>query len=208
MWPVIASYEVLEAISEGLIEVSAAGLGPETVTMTIRRTRPEPMVITLPVGTYFETRGRAIDMIARRDGAIVLFEDRPQTWQVLARSMPPTPSASQRRDRFQIRSADENIAMRNVMWLFQGLKLHPLVAPVVQQLALWIASEDAGYDDLVEHASGAPIPTEEVVALAVAYLDSSGTDVTQMEIWSDRERFVPALTDRGLRSFFETRDQR
>jgi hypothetical protein len=147
-------------------------------------------------------------MIARRDGAIVLFEDRPQTWQVLARSMPPTPSASQRRDRFQIRSADENFAMRNVMWLFQGLNLHPLVAPVVQQLALWIASEDAGYDDFVEHASGALIPTEEVVALAVAYLDSSGTDVTQMEIWSDRERFVSALTDRGLRSFFKTRDQR
>jgi len=206
--PVIASYDVLEAISEGLIEVSAAGLGPETVTMTIRRTRPEPMVITLPVGTYFETQGRAIDMIARRDGAIVLFEDGPQTWQVLARSMPPTPSASEPRDRFEIRSADDNIAMRNVMWLFQGLNLHPLVAPVVQQLALWMASEDAGYDELFQHASSAPIPTEEVVALAVAYLDSSGTDVTQKRIWAERERFVPALTDPGLRSFFETRDRR
>ena len=206
--PIIANYDVLGAISEGLIEVSAADSGPETVTMTIRRTRPEPMVITLPVGTYFETQGRAIDMIVRRDGAIVLFEDGPQTWPVLARSMPPTGPASQPRDRFEIRSADDNIAMRNVMWLFQGLNLHPLVAPVVQQLALWIASEDAGCDDLVEHASTAPIPAEEVVALGVAYLDSSGTDVTQMRIWADRERFVPALTDRGLRSYFETRDRR
>ena len=195
-------------IGAGLIEVSAAGLGRETVNMTIRRTRPEPMVITLPVGTYFETQGRALDMIARRDGAIVLFEDGPQTWLVLARIMPPTRLASQLRDRFEIRSADENIAMRNIMWLFQGVNLHPMVAPVVQQLALWIASENAGYDHLAEHASSAPIRAEEVVALAVAYMDSSGIDVTQKRIWADRERFVPALTDQGLKRFFETRDQR
>jgi len=206
--PAIANYDVLEAIGAGLIEVSAAGLGRETVNMTIRRTRPELMVITLPVGTYFETQGRALDMIARRDGAIVLFEDGPQTWPVLARIMPPTRLASQLRDRFEIRSADENIAMRNIMWLFQGVNLHPMVAPVVQQLALWIASENAGYDHLAEHAASAPIRAEEVVALAVAYMDSSGIDVTQKRIWADRERFVPALTDQGLKSFFETRDQR
>ena len=166
------------------------------------------MVITLPVGTYFETQGRAIDMIARRDGAILLFEDGPQAWPVLARSMPPTRPASQPRDRFEIRSADENISMRNVMWLFQGLNLNPMVAPIVQQLALWIASENAGYDDLAEHASSGPIPAEEAVALAVAYMDSSGIDVTQKRIWADRERFVPALTDQGLKRFFETRNQR
>jgi hypothetical protein len=67
-----------------------------------------------------------------------------------------------------------------------------LEAPVIQQLALWISSENVGYDDLVEHASGAPIPAEEAVALAVAPMDSSGIDVTQKRIWADRERFVPA----------------
>ena len=57
-------------------------------------------------------------------------------------------------------------------------------------------------------ASSAPIPAEEAVALAVAYMDSSGIDVTQKRIWADRERFVPALTDQRLKRFFETRDQR
>jgi hypothetical protein len=122
--------------------------------------------------------------------------------------MPPTPSATQARDRFEIRSADDNIAMRNVMWVFQGLNLHPMVAPVVQQLALWIASENAGYDDLVELALTAPIPVEEIVALAAAYLDSSGIDITEKQIWADRERFVPALANEGLQRFFEARDQR
>ena len=147
-------------------------------------------------------------MIARRDGAVVLLEDGPQTWPVLARNLPWTGPAPQPRDRFEIRSADEHIAMRNVMWLYQGMNLHPMIAPVVQQLSLWIASEDAGYDALAEHASSAPISAEEVVALAVAYLDSSGTDVTQKRIWGDRESFVPAVTNGGLRRFFETRDQR
>lgn len=69
---------------------------------------------------------------------------------MLARSMPWTGLAPQLQDRFEIRSADENVAMRNVMWLFQGVNLHPLVEPVVQQIALWIASEDAGYDTLAD----------------------------------------------------------
>ena len=72
---VIADYDILEAISEGHIEVMTSDLGPDAVTLMLRRTRPEPMVITLPVGTYFETPGRASDLIARRDGVVVLLDD-------------------------------------------------------------------------------------------------------------------------------------
>ena len=205
---VIADYDLLEAIREGHIEVGASDLGPETVNLTLSRTRPEPMVITLPVGTYFETPGRASDMIARRDGAVVLLADGPQAWTVQARSVHPTLPGPDPQDPFEIQSADEHMAMRNVMWLYQGMNLHPMVASVVQQLSLWLASENPGYDDLAEHASGAPIPAEEAVALAVAYLDSSGTDITQKRIWTERQRFVPTLRDAGLRRFFETRDQR
>jgi hypothetical protein len=79
---------------------------------------------------------------------------------------------------------------------------------VLQQLSLWIASDNPGYDDLAGQASSSPFPVEEVVGLAVAYTDSSGTDVTQKRIWTDRERFVSALSDPALRSYFETRDQR
>jgi SAM-dependent methyltransferase len=205
---VIAEYDILEAISAGHIEVSASESGSETVNLTVRRMRPEPMVITFSVGTYFETPGGAGDMIARRDGAMILLEDGPQVWPVLVRSMPWTGPAPQPQDRFEIRSDDEYIAMRNVMWLFQGINLHPLVEPVLQQLALWIASEDPGYDALVEHAASLPIPVEEAVAAAVAYVNSSGIDVTEKRIWTERERFVPVLRDEGLRRFFEARDRR
>ncbi len=205
---VIANYDILEAINDGHVEVSTSALGPEIVNFVLRRTRPEPMVITLPVGTYFETPGGASDVIARRDGVVVLLEDGPRTWQVLARNVRATLPDPQPQDDLRIRSADERIGMRNVMWVFQGLNLHPLIEPVLQQLALWIASGDPGYDDLAEHATDAPISAEEMVALAVAYTDSSGLDVTQKRIWTERGRFVPALTDPGLQRFFEARDQR
>ncbi len=205
---VIQEYDILEAVGAGHIEVTAAGLDAETASLSIRRTRPEPMVITLSVGTYFETPGGAGDVIARRDGAIVLLEDDPRDWRVLVRSTPWTGPPPQPRDRLEIRSPGEHLAMRNVMWVFQGLNLHPMVEPLVQQLALWIASEDAGYDVLAEHASGAPVPAEEAVALAVAYVNSTGIDVTQRRIWIDRERFIPAVTDQGLKRFLEILDQR
>jgi hypothetical protein len=92
------------------------------------------------------------------------------------------------------------------MWLFQGMNLHPMIGPVIEQLALWIVSENAGYDDLVEHASGVPIPVEQAIALAAAYTDSAGIDITQKQIWADRDKFVPALTDEVLKKVFEARD--
>ena len=204
----MAEYDLLEALEEGHIELNASELGGEAVNLTLSRTRPEPMVITLPVGTYFETPGQTSDLIARRDGVVVLLEDGPQVWRILARSVQSSLLAPQPTDAMQIRSADQSVPMRNVMWAFQGLNLDPRLEPVLQQLALWIASDNPGYDDLAEQASGAPFQTELVVALAVAYTDSSGLDITRKRIWTERGRFVPAITDPGLRDFFQDRERR
>ena len=84
---VIAQYDILEAIEEGHIEVSASDLGPETVNFTLRRTRPEPMVITLPVGTYFETAEETSDLIATKDGVVVLLDEDTKNWTVRARTV-------------------------------------------------------------------------------------------------------------------------
>ncbi|HIC54704.1 MAG TPA: class I SAM-dependent methyltransferase [Gemmatimonadetes bacterium] len=200
---VIADYDVLDAIRGGHIEVSTSGQGPETLSLTINRTRSESMVITFPVGTYFESAGGSSDMVASRDGVILLTEDGPQSWSVMVRKAHRTLPVPEAGDRLEIRSADEHRATRNVTWLFQGTGLHPQIAPTVEQLALWIASENAGYDDLAEYASAAPIPTERTVALAAAYTASAGIDITLKQIWADREKFVPALTDENLRRFFE-----
>jgi len=203
--PVIADYDILEAIREGHVELVSSEGGAESVSLTLRRTRPEAMVITFPVGTYFEAEGEASDLIARRDGALVLTDDDPHEWGVPTRPVHRTRPIPQPQDRFEIRHADEHTGPRNVMWLFQGMILHPRIGPFVEQLALWIASEDAGYDDLVEYAGTGALPSEDAVALAIVYMDRAGIDVTRKRIWRERERFVPALNDAGLKQFFETR---
>ncbi len=201
---VIANYDLLDAIRDGHIEVTASDLGDETVNLTLTKTRAEPMVITTPVGTYFETPAGTSDLIARRDGVVALLEDGPQIWMVQARNVQgdlPGPSAQ---TSFEIQSADDRIGMRNVMWMYQGLNLHPLIESVVQQISMWIASGDPSYDEMAGLVSGAPIPVEEVVGLAAAYTYNSGIDVTQKSFWDELDRFVPALTDPGLQRFLES----
>jgi hypothetical protein len=204
----IPSYNLFEAINEGHVEVTASGQGAEAVNLTIQRMRSSPMVITLPVGTYFKALGSSSDMIARRDGVITLEEDSPQTWTLLGRTVNQNRPVPVAEDGFDIHPDDEQIPLRNVMWQFQGMSLHPMIGSVIEQLALWIVSENAGYDDLAEHASASrvPIPVEQAVALAAAYTDSAGIDITQKQIWADRDKFVPALTDEDLKKVFEARD--
>jgi len=205
--PVIEEYDLFEAVREGLVEVTATGQDSETVRLSIQRHGTDPIVVTFPVGTYFESAGRASDMVARRDGAVVLRGDGPTTWTVLARSTYRERPAPRPQDVLEIQPADEHRATRNVVWQFQGISIHPVLAPVIEQLSLWIASENAGYDALAELASTVPISTERAVALAAAYTAQAGIDITAMRIWTDREKFVPALTDESLKRFFQARDQ-
>ena len=199
----IAEYDLLEAIQGGHVRVTTTGLGSSTVSLSIERTRAEPMVITLPVGTYFETGGGSSDMIARRDGSTFLTEDGLQDWVVLARRAHQTRAIPGPDDSFEIISAEEHWAERNVMWLFQGLDVHPVILPILEQLGVWIVAEDAGYDDLMEHASTVPVPVADVMGLAVAYVAQAGIDVTRTRAWADRDRYLSALADEGLRTFLE-----
>jgi predicted methyltransferase len=203
---VIANYDLLDAIRDGHVEVSSSDVGDETVTLTLTKTRSAPMVITLPIGTYFETGRQTSDLIARRDGMVALLEDGPQSWTVLARNVQGDLPGAGQGDTFEIQSADDRIGLRNVMWMYQGLNLHPLIESLVQQISMLIASENPSYDELVELGAGAPLPIEEVVGLAAAYTNNSGIDVTQKRFWGDRDRFVPALTDPGLQRFLESLD--
>ena len=72
---VLADYDLADAMDAGLVEVEARGAGAEAVTLRIRRTGDDPIVVTSPVATYFDAED-ARDMIARRDGWLVLGDRR------------------------------------------------------------------------------------------------------------------------------------
>jgi hypothetical protein len=199
----IQHHDLLQAVAEGLVTIEVRGEGPRSVGITLRRTSSEaPIVVTYPVGTYVRAPEDKSDMVALRDGMGLLL-DETVTWTAPARRAHPTAVVPGAADLLRIESADDHRRERNVMWVFQGLDFPPQIAPVLEQLTLWIASADAGFDELTPLLQGAPLPPANGVALALAYLDTAGMDVRATRLWTQRDRFVPALTDPSLAALFD-----
>jgi predicted methyltransferase len=196
-------YDLLQAMRAGVVEVSAVGGGGDALSVTIRRTRPEDMIVTLPAGASFEAAGTASDMVARRDGMIVLREDAPRSWELVARRVEQGSPAPATGDPLELR-ADAGPEVADLMWLLQGSDVYPAVAPTIEQIALWIVTEDLGWEALSAHAQAMSVHAANAVALASAYVSGSGVDIKTKRIWRERESFVPQISDQGLRSIFET----
>jgi len=200
--PALEHYDLLEAAGQGLVQVTASGVDADDVALTIRRTTPDRIVVTLPVGTYFEAPGAPGDMIARRDGMILLDEDGEETWSIPARRAQHAEPAPGSGDRLQIRSADDRADLRDLAWLFQGLDIFPAIAPTVEQIAIWIIAEDLGWAELSAHAAANNIHNANAVALGAAHVNAIGVDIRQKRIWAERSSFVPSVTDEGLKRIF------
>jgi hypothetical protein len=108
----------------------------------------------------------------------------------------------------EVEPADDHRRERNVMWIFQGLDFPPQIAPVLEQVALWIASSDVEYDGLTSYLQGAPLPAANAIALSLAYVESAGMQVTTTRLWSERARYLPAISDPSLRRLFDEWERR
>jgi SAM-dependent methyltransferase len=200
--PAIRHHDLLDAVEAGLVEVSVAGASAEGVALTVRRTRLESMVVTLPVGTYFHAPGATAAMLARRDAMLLLTADAPRTWSIPARRVDQDAPAPGAGDALEVRPADERPELRDLAWLFQGLDIFPAIAPTVEQLAIWIVAEDLGWQELSAYATANSIHAANSVALASAHVNAIGVDVRQKRIWAERSSFVPSISDEGLRRIF------
>ena len=196
-------YDFLEAVEDGVVEANLTGTGRDAVVAGIRRTRPEDMVVTLPAGAWFEAQGEEGDVIARRDAMVVLREDRAVPWVIETRRAEQDDSPAEPGAPFQLRDPEAGADVRDLMWLFQNADVYPAVAPTVEQIALWITTQDADWETLSAHARSTSVHAANAVALATAYTNGAGIDVRRKRIWQEREQFVPAITDEGLRRAFE-----
>ena len=142
------------------------------VSVRVRRKVDRAIVITMPVGTAFVASGRASEMIARRDAAILLDEDGWQNWNVRA----------VRRERSKPVPSDGDVlvvpppphSLRALMqaiqvgtYTFEGRLTYPVRTVEIEQAALWIDDEDARYRDMADDIEGDRIPAEYAAAFAV-----------------------------------------
>ena len=206
----LADHDLFDAVDAGVVAVEARGAGAEAVTLRIRRTGSDPLVITSPVAAYFDAEdGR--DMVARRDGWVVLDDDGWQEWTLRAvgrqRDLDP-PGAG---DRLQVLPPSTAPVIEDLLLEIQAgtytvsnsPTLYPPRTPVMEQAAVWIADGDADYASMAPHIAGPMLPAQYAAAFALIFVDRAGIDVTRRRVWADREQVFGRLRDQGLRIWYQ-----
>jgi SAM-dependent methyltransferase len=206
----LADHDLFDAIDAGLVEVEARGAGAEAVTLRVRRTGSEPILVTSPVAAYFDAAdGR--DMISRRDGWMVLDDDAWREWTLRAvgrqRDLDP-PGAG---DRLAILPPATAPVIEDLLLEIQAgtytvsnsPTLYPPRTPVMEQAAVWIADGDADYASMAQHIAGPMLPAQYAAAFALVFVDRTGIDVTGRRVWADREAVFGRLRDQGLRIWYQ-----
>ena len=206
---VLAAHDLFAAMDAGLVEAEARGAGAEAVTLRVRRTGNDPIVITSPVAAYFDAEdGR--DMIARRDGWVVLDGGGWREWTLRAvgrqRDLEP-PGAG---DRLAIRPPSTAPVIEDLLLEIQAgtytvsnsPTLYPPRTPVMEQAAVWIADGDADYAEMAPQIAGPMLPAQYAAAFALVFVDRAGIDVTRRRVWADREEVFGRLRDQGLRIWY------
>lgn len=206
----LADHDLFAALDAGLIEVEARGAGADAVTLRVRRTGGRPLVVTSPVATWFEADG-ARDMLARRDGWIVLDGDGWRDWPLRAvgRSRGDRPPGPDRTLTIRPPSAIPRIeaalhqAQTGTYAVGDSPTLYLPRLAAVEEAAVRIADGDERYAALAASIGGTRVPPEYAAAFALVIVDRAGIDVTRRRIWADRGTIFGRLRDPGLRAWYE-----
>ena len=204
-------YDLFDAIAAGLVEAHAVGDGNDAVTIRIRRTGGRPIVVTSPVGTYFRSDGGVRDMVARRDGWVVLSDTEWREWTVggVGRQRERRiPNAS---DSFEILPPSTEPHLESLMYQIQvgtytvsdSPTLYPFVTHGVEQAAVWITDSNLDYETIAVDVEGPRMPAEYAVAFALVFADRAGVDVTARRIWEDSGQVFGVLRDQGLGLWYQ-----
>ena len=208
----LADHDLFDAIDAGLVEVEAQGAGAEAVTLRIRRTGGDPIVVTSPVAAYFDAENGS-DMIARRDGWVVLGDDGWREWTLRAVGRQHDLEPPGAGEVLAVRPPSTAPVIENLLLEIQAgtytvsnsPTLYPPRTPVMEQAAVWIADGDADYASMAPHIAGPMLPAQYAAGFALVFVDRAGIDVTRRRVWADREQVFGRLRDQGLNFWYRSK---
>ena len=214
--PALADYDLFAALDAGLVEAEAVGAGAASVTVRIRRTGEAPIVVTSPVAAYFAAGAEARDMVARRDGWIVLDDGGWRDWTLRAvgrRPDRPAPPAGAPLQVLPPATAPRIEALLQAIQVgtytvADSPTLYPPRTQVVEEAAVWIADGDHDYGTLAPDIAGPRIPAQYAAAFALVFCDEADIDVRGRRIWEDRQEVFGMLRDRGLSAWYQLKMMR
>ena len=209
----IINLDLFEAVDQGLVEAEAGGAGDTSVTVRIRNTGDDTLLVTMPVGVSFQSADDARDMVSRRDAAIRLFDGEWHDWAVRSVGRQRDRREAGAGDRFTIERPASLPTLDALMYVIQVGTYRVADSPLlylprthwVEQAAVWIAGVDPGYDDIASAVADDRMPAQYAVAFALVYCDLAGIDVTGTRIWEDREQVFGVVRDQGLTAWYQVK---
>ena len=196
---------ILDLIAQNKVRAEVNGSGIEEVELELCRLVKHEVTVLVPVGTFFDSRSSAQDMVTTDDEEFTLEEEEcisvtvPVACADLDRSVPRSD------DTFDILPGSQQEELERLM---------PLVADApfsVRQAAVWIVTDNADYEDLGTLVSGSiagfgsRVIEENEAAQAMKLVDEAGIDITQKAIWRDRDLILQGLKDGTLKDWLQQR---
>jgi hypothetical protein len=216
--PSVASVDLSTAEARGMVAVEAEGAGRDAIVLRLRSTVDEELLLTLPAGTLFAARGDSRDMVAVRDGFVLLEEDGVGVVEIRAAGTRwdlPVPGS---RDRFDLLAVAADEPLARVARAIQagtyrarpdvGMASYGPQSVGTAEAAIWTALHDVGFDDVESHLGDAEVPALYAAAFGLVYVDGAGIDVTETRLWSSRRAIFERLQLDALDEWYRSRTRR
>ena len=203
-----APRDIVDLLDNGAVEVRTAGGGIDSVTVEIRKLVDGPIVVRIPVGSFFVSASAAAqNMVATGARTITLAT---KAWRTVS---VPTACANRPRDipesgdTFTVARSPSQTDLAQLMPVLEKAN----ASYAVRQAAVWIVTDNADYDDLgilVESTTGfggTRVINEAAAARAMKLCEDAGIDITRKAIWSDRARMLSGLAPGATKTWLAAR---
>lgn len=200
--------DVVTLLQAGKVEAEAEGSGIEAVAVRLRRRTSHPILVRIPVGTFFVARDASVqNMVTTAEAEVTLSSADWTTITVDAacanrpRDIPGTG------DRFTVTRSPRQAELQRLIPVLRAAS----VGYDVRQAAVWIVTDDANYGDLgilvrrsaFQLFGGTRAIDETETARAMKILADSGIDLQRKAIWRDRDTIAAGVQDEALRSWLK-----
>jgi len=200
--------DIVALVRQKKVEVRTQGSGIEGVTLQIRRLVNSPLLVRIPVGTFFvSAKASSQNMVVTAECSISLTTDQ---WQRVTAS-----AACANRPR-HIPGAGDSFSIQASPHQKELAVLMPVLNKAnadyaTRQAAVWIVTDNANYQALGILVSrpaysaygGTRVIHEAEAARAMKICEEAGIRIRYKAIWRDRLMIARSLNDGELKSWLE-----
>ncbi|TFH53855.1 MAG: hypothetical protein E4G89_00675 [Methanothrix sp.] len=184
--------DIVDLLSEKKIEVETQGSGIQSVGVRLRRLVPYPIIVRVPVGSYFvSSRQTAQNMVTTAESKVRLSTNEWISVSISAACANRQRDIPRSEDSFTVLRSPHQEELARVIPVLDEER----VPYAIRQAAVWIVTDNADYDDLgilvsrpaFQMIGGSRQINEPEVARAMKICSDAGIDIQKKAIWKDHE---------------------